>query len=115
MSRHPAAIWAAAQEFSPEHVDCTTAVMLKILDGKCKMLPAAQNALMAMYSEICDRRGEHFGANVHRIIAMAQSSSTSQLSELVHVLRVRAETLIPKPRMKLYKAMLSEAFQSMNL
>ena len=29
--------WVLEHPLSPAHVDCATAVMLKILDGKCKM------------------------------------------------------------------------------
>ena len=31
---HPAAHWAVQAGFTPEQVDCTTAVLLKILDNK---------------------------------------------------------------------------------
>jgi hypothetical protein len=34
---HPASAWAQCREFEPIHLDCVTAIMLKILDAKCKM------------------------------------------------------------------------------
>lgn len=111
MERHPAADWAATQPFSPEHIDCTTAVMLKILDGKCKMLPDAQCLLRAIYSVTRNREGKLFDAEVHRIIQQAGCSSSLDLSEKIHRLRLQAEEEIPKPRMKRYKAMLAEVFQ----
>jgi hypothetical protein len=40
---HPTAQWAIEVGFNAEQVDCTT-VVLKILDNKCKMLPAAHIA-----------------------------------------------------------------------
>jgi len=37
---HPAACWAIQAGFTAEQVDCTTAVVLKILDDKCRCCPA---------------------------------------------------------------------------
>ena len=45
---HPAAQWAVEAGFNPEQIDCTTTVVLKILDNKCKMLPGEKDAVMAI-------------------------------------------------------------------
>ncbi len=39
--------WVREHPLSPIHVDCATAVMLKILDGKCKM-DAEEKLVMAL-------------------------------------------------------------------
>lgn len=44
---HPAAQWAVLVGFTPEQANCTTVVVLKILDNKCKMLPDEKQAVMA--------------------------------------------------------------------
>ena len=53
---HPAAVWAQTAPLDPLQIDCVTAVMLKILDNKCKMLPEQQMALMAVYGVV--KRGK---------------------------------------------------------
>ncbi len=110
---HPAD-WAARQRFTPEQVDCTTAVVLKILDGKCKMLPAAQQAVVEIYGEIKEQNGEKLGNEVHQAISHTISETSSHNSEEIHRLRLHAEAIIPKPTMKRYKAMLAEAFERMS-
>lgn len=105
---HPAAEWASQTEFSPEQVDCTTAVVLKILDNKCKMLPGEKAAVMAVYDVVKHRPGERLNGEVHVSIARARYQGNTQLMQHIHHLRVEAEARIPKPVMKAYKAVLRE-------
>ncbi len=108
---HPAADWARGMHFEPIHLDCVTAIMLKILDAKCKMGEAEQTALAAVYDEIKDRAGQTLDASVHDLIASARPASTrdipdAALAEHIHAWRVRAEVHIPKPVMKDFKQLL---------
>ena len=105
-SEHPAALWARQHCFTPQQHDCTTAVVLKILDGKCKMLPGEKEAVIAVYHATARQSGERFGAEVHRLIGLALQQEKRQLAEPIHQLRLMAESLIPKPEMKQYKAVL---------
>lgn len=111
MHKRSAAQWAAEQPFTPEQVDCTTSVVLKILDGKCKMTHDAQQSVMAIYDVVKGQVGEKFGDSVHQAIADVMSRPSQELSEKIHNLRLHAEATIPKPIMKRYKAMLAEALQ----
>ena len=105
---HPAAEWAAEQTFDTSAVDCTTTVVLKILDGKCKMLPGEKAAIMEIYDVVRENPGVIFDATTHHIIATARNENTGDMAERIHMLRVYAEDKIPKPVMKKYKAMLRD-------
>jgi hypothetical protein len=108
---HPASDWARGRLFEPIHLDCVTAIMLKILDAKCKMGEAEKTALAAVYDEIKDRSGQTLDASVHDLIASARLASARDVSdaapaEHIHAWRVRAEAHIPKPVMKDFKQLL---------
>jgi hypothetical protein len=107
-SEHPAATWARQQRFTPQQLDCTTAVVLKILDGKCKMLPGEKVAVIAIYQVVRQQGGELFDSEVHRLIDLALQQEKPKLAEPIHQLRLTAESLIPKPVMKRYKSMLRD-------
>jgi hypothetical protein len=103
---HPAAQWALNTRFEPAHLDCVTAIMLKILDGKCKMGEAEKAALTAVYDAAMNRPGQSLGDDVHALIAQARQGTNHALDEAIHAWRVRAETQIPKPVMKGFKQLL---------
>ncbi len=108
-SIHPAALWAQTATFEPIHVDCATAIMLKILDSKCKMGVEEQNALIAIYDVIKQQSGELLEADLHQLIASARQQMTAEILQAVHQQRVHAEAVIPKPVMKAFKQRLREA------
>lgn len=105
---HPAAQWALETGFDPVQVDCTTAVVLKILDGKCKMLPGEMAAVMAIYDAVRQRPARLFDNGTHRTIDMARAHPDRVTATVVHELRIHAEASIPKPVMKAFKAMLRQ-------
>lgn len=105
--------WARQRSLSAEQIDCTTAVVLKILDGKCKMGATDAEAVIGLYHTLDTRAGALFDSEVHRLIALALHEMEVELVEPIHQLRLQAESLIPKPVMKRYKAMLrNELFNS---
>ena len=103
---HPAAQWAHATPLEPAHLDCVAAIMLKILDGKCKMGEAEKTALAAVYDVVRERPGQGLGDEVRALIAQARQGTNPTLAEAIHAWRVRAETDIPKPVMKGFKQLL---------
>ncbi|MBI1284269.1 MAG: hypothetical protein GC183_08025 [Thiobacillus sp.] len=103
MPLHPAAQWAQATDLEPAHLDCVTAIMLKILDGKCKMGRSEKAALTAVYDVVRERPGQGLGGDVHALIAQARQGTNPALADALHAWRVRAEALIPKPVMKGFK------------
>jgi hypothetical protein len=105
---HPAAQWAAEQDFNTAEVDCTTTVVLKILDGKCKMLPGEKAAIMEIYDVVRIAPGALFDTAAHETIEQARQQADESVLEQIHQLRVYAEQNIPKPVMKKYKARLRE-------
>ena len=106
---HPAVQWARATDFSEMHVDCTTTVVLKILDGKCKMLPGEKAAVMAIYDVVRQLPGKIFSHADYETIAQAcDPQASGSTMDRIHQLRVYAESEIPKPVMKAYKAKLRD-------
>lgn len=103
---HPAAEWALQTRFTPVHVDCTTAVVLKILDNKCKMLPGEKQAVLAIYDVVKRLPAELFDTGVHEIISCAREQNDEGILESIHELRLKAEAEIPRPVMKAYKTIL---------
>jgi hypothetical protein len=105
---HPAAQWAVEVGFNPEQIDCTTTVVLKILDNKCKMLPGEKAAVMAIYDAIKHLAAPLFDSAVHDAIGAARLLPTPATRDTIHQLRAHAEAVIPKPVMKRYKAFLRD-------
>lgn len=109
VKRHPVVEWAIQTEFSPSQVDCTTAVALKILDNKCKMLLGEKAAVMAVYDVVKGYPAEFFDEEVHSIIAHARNQVSNEIiMQQIHTLRVASEKNIPKPVMKKYKTFLRD-------
>jgi hypothetical protein len=51
--------WLELHPLSPIQIDCVVTVMLKILDGKCKMRPAEKIVMTLLYDQIKTKAG-HF-------------------------------------------------------
>ena len=108
-SPHPAALWATQAPLDPLQIDCITAVMLKILDKKCKMPPEEQMAVIAIYHEVKDRQSVLFDDSIHAAIHNAMNARLGDSAERIHQLREQAEGMIPKPVMKHFKRYLKES------
>lgn len=104
---HPATEWARQTNFNTSQVDCTTAVVLKILDNKCKMHDGEKAAVMYVYDVTREQTGELFDQQAHDLIDRSRQGDESTKSQ-IHELRLYAEACIPKPVMKAYKAVLRE-------
>lgn len=103
-----AAEWATAYLHDPLHIDCTTAVMLKILDGKCKMDSHEKETIAVMYDVIKHRPGKLLDNSHHQLIETARHQTDDEFIMQVYEQRLYAETMITRPVMKRYKAMLRE-------
>jgi hypothetical protein len=108
MNADQVAPWAAAHPLTPAHVDCATAVMLKILDGKCKMAEDEKAVMARLYDAVKGREGLLLGAAAHALIVRARGTDDPELREQVYEKRVLAETMISRPVMKGFKAMIRE-------
>lgn len=98
--------WVANHPLTPSDIDCVIAVMLKILDGKCKM-GAVEKAVMAeLYDALRDRPGKRFNIPEHELIATARQGADEALRDQIYERRVLAETAISRPVMKAFKAMI---------
>lgn len=108
-TRPALAEWALTHLLDPVDVDCTTTVMLKILDGKCKMGPRDKDVIPVLYDAIRDRQGKLLGDGMHALIARARAGEREALVSEIYEHRVLAETAISRPVMKAYKARLRAA------
>jgi len=102
-SQHPAAKWARETVFEASQLDCIIAIMLKILDGKCKMEEADKTALSVVYDIVKTRSGQGFDNSIHALIAAHRKCSSVTSSAQILDWRVRAEASIQKPVMKSFK------------
>ena len=100
--------WVQAHALSSSDVDCATTVMLKILDGKCKMSTVDKIVMEQLYDAVKNRPGQRFGEEFHRLIATARDASSEALKNHIYEKRVLAETAISRPVMKAFKAMIRQ-------
>jgi len=100
--------WAETAHLDSAQRDCVTAVVLKVLDAKCKMAPGQQEAMLAIYDTLGADGGGLFDQAVHQSIEQARSSPhlEASLRERIHQLRLEAEARIAKPTMKAFKVRL---------
>ena len=103
---HHVHAWVAAHTLTPSDIDCATAVMLKILDGKCKMGEMEKTVMAALYDAVRDRPGQRFGNAEHALIATAREGADEAMKNTLYERRVLAETAISRPVMKAFKAMI---------
>ncbi len=102
----PADEWLQSHSLSPKEIDCVIALMLKILDGKCKMNEEDKTLTRALYAHCHRLTGERLGEDMHRLIASVEEPLSTEMVDLVYENRVLAETMISRPVMKAFKARL---------
>ena len=100
--------WVREHPLSPSDVDCATTVMLKIIDGKCKMGALDKVVMAHLYDALKDRPGQRFGDEFHHLIAVARGDTSEASRNFVYEKRVLAETTISRPVMKAFKAMIRQ-------
>jgi len=108
MSAEHVARWASEHPLSPIHVDCATAVMLKILDGKCKMKTSEKLIMEYLYDQVRSQPGVLLEAGIHRWIAAARRNPDEEMKNVIYEKRLLAETMISRPVMKGFKAMIRQ-------
>jgi len=109
LSSEQIAAWLETHPLSPTQIDCAVAVMLKILDGKCKMRPAEKVVMTLLYDQIKTKPGQLLTDELHSLIAAARNRSEDDtLKMLVYEKRLLAETAISRPVMKQFKAFIRE-------
>lgn len=100
--------WAERQNWQDIHIDCVTTVMLKILDGKCKMFPEEKETIARIYDVIKDQPGKLLDQTLHELIHLARKGMDDEMVEKIYEQRLYAETMIGRPTMKAFKAMLRQ-------
>jgi len=105
MNQEQIVAWLDTHTLTPIQVDCVVTVMLKILDGKCKMRSAEKVVIVLLYDLIKTNPGSVLSKDLHPLIATARYRNDDQdLKMLVYEKRLLAETTISRPVMKQFKA-----------
>ncbi|MYM62284.1 hypothetical protein [Pseudomaricurvus sp. HS19] len=100
--------WARRFPLIPVHVDCAIAVMLKILDGKCKMKPEEKVVMTHLYHAVKNRPSRLLGGEMHSLISRAEETRDRDLLDAIYEQRVLAETMISRPVMKTFKSLIRQ-------
>ena len=100
--------WLDQHALSPSDVDCAVTVMLKILDGKCKMKRVEKLVMTGLYDAVKNRPGLLLGADDHLLVSKARDDASEAMRNLIYEKRVLAETTISRPIMKAFKAMIRQ-------
>jgi len=108
MTQNDVARWALTHPLAPIHVDCATAVMLKILDGKCKMRTEEKRVMELLYDEVKTQPGHLLDTALHLLIAQAREHPDEATKNIIYEKRLLAETAISRPVMKGFKAMIRQ-------
>lgn len=108
MSAAEVARWVEGQALTASDVDCATTVMLKILDGKCKMGAVEKEVMAWLYDAVKNRPGQRFGDDFHALIATARGEAGEALKNVIYEQRLLAETTLSRPVMKAFKAMIRQ-------
>ena len=107
IEQHVAA-WLERVSLSLSDIDCANAVMLKILDGKCKMPPLEKQLMAELYWQLGGACGPMLDAATHQLINSAGPDPDESMRLAIYEQRVLAETRISRPVMKAFKAMIRE-------
>lgn len=101
--------WLQANPLATHEVDCAIAVMLKILDGKCKMKADEKIVMAALYQAVKDNPSDLFGEDIHAVIRRGNNDHSETMKLQIYETRVLAETQISRPVMKAFKARIRQA------
>lgn len=101
--------WLKKSRLTAEQNDCVTAIVLKVLDAKCKMDAVKQSTIMSVYAQTRSHPGLLFHQDVHQAIDRVIHSADEAGFRQIHVYRQFAEASIPRPVMKTFKAFLRES------
>lgn len=100
--------WLKAHHLAAIYVDCATTVMLKILDGKCKMPEAEKRVMTLLYDQVKSQPGLVLHEQLHELIAEARQDLHEEIKNRIYEKRLLAETTISRPVMKQFKAMIRQ-------
>jgi len=105
-TRRRVARWLATVTLGPSDIDCANAVMLKILDGKCKMPAEEKRVMTELYRQLRAHPGRKLDPGLHQLVEEAGECPDDAMRNRIYEHRVIAETVIARPVMKAFKAMI---------
>ena len=108
MNHETVSRWVDIHPLTPIHVDCATAVMLKILDGKCKMREGEKRVMELLYDAVKTFPGQVLEPSLHTLIDSARIDADDEMKLRIYEKRLLAESTISRPVMKGFKAMIRQ-------
>lgn len=98
-------------KLKPGYVDCSTAMMLKVLDETCQMSDSEKQAIEKIYEQVKGQRGSLLGHQQHDLIilgcmARCEGRMCDEMAELIHEQRVMSEEKISAPVWDAFTAMM---------
>lgn len=103
------AAWVRQHPLSATQVDCAVAVMLKVLDGKCKMSSEEKQVMRHLYHAVKGQQGNLLGEDIHWLIDSAERRGVDETGrDFIYEKRVLAETMISRPVMKGFKKLIRQ-------
>nr|CRH05906.1 conserved protein of unknown function [Candidatus Magnetococcus massalia] len=103
-------IWVQQATLTPVEQDCICTIVLKILDGKCKMSEAGSQVGRQLYHHLPHPRGalcKRFDSLIRQALAQGDKISDS-IGQQIHQARLFAESGLEKSQMKQFKARLKQ-------
>ena len=100
--------WVQTHPLSPIHVDCAPTVMLKILDGKCKMNTEEKVVMELLYEQVKHYPTHLLSDDIHKLIADSRDHLDDATRMIIYEYRLLVETMLSRPVMKSFKAMIRE-------
>jgi hypothetical protein len=80
--------WVAENPPTPIHVDCITAVMLKVLDGKCRMKSDKKTIMATLYQTIKGQPGKLLADELHQLIEQALDNNDDAMKNRIYKQRL---------------------------
>ncbi len=108
MTKDHVALWVQAHPLTPVHIDCVITVMLKILDGKCKMPTTEKQIMEWLYDEVKNQPSVLLDTSVHDLIRHGRENLDDAMKNIIYENRLLAETALSRPVMKEFKAMIRQ-------
>ena len=94
---------------SAQDVVCVITIMLKVLDGKCKMAESDKRFTTSLYDALLADDCIQGDSDLSGLIAEARRGMSEELRLRVYEERLLAETRLGRPVMKAFKGRLREA------
>lgn len=103
------AVFKEGLDLNQQDFDCIVTLMLKILDGKCKMKEDDKIVIKSLYRCVVCTGQYTLNADLQKLIERSQHLLDEKTKLEIYEKRVLAETMISRPTMKAFKGRIRQA------